>query len=117
MQSIPSGGLTSTPCNTSIDVARPSENDPDPQTRSERTLRLMEEQFGEATIGELAHAVFQAEASSESPAAVHEDLFDRVLPSLEERGELRFDVERGVVTLHSDDGDGPLGRLQEWLAR
>ena len=111
-----SGAFTSAPGNTPTDVARPSENDPDPKTRSDLTLQLMEERFGEATLGELAHAVFEAEDGSESPAAVHEDLFNRVLPSLDERGELRFDVERGVVTLRTDD-DGPLERLREWLTR
>lgn len=69
------------------------------------------------TIGELADAVSRAEGVAVSPGAVHEDLFRRILPSLEEQGELRFDVERGVVILDQDDGDTLLARLVERLSR
>lgn len=69
------------------------------------------------TIGELAEAVFRADDGAGSLEAVHQDLFERVLPSLEERGELRFDVDRGVVTVGSNGRVTVLDRLQERLWR
>lgn len=83
--------------------------------RSDRVLEILERRSGETTVGDLAEAVFRAECRTESHAAVHEDLFCRVLPSLAERGELGFDVDRGVVVL--DRGDPSLlQRLPAWLS-
>jgi hypothetical protein len=78
-----------------------------PSGRSDRVLELLEDGPDEVILGELADAVFRAEDAIESREEVHEDLFVRVLPSLEERGELRFDVERGVVIHEPDDSDTP----------
>lgn len=96
-------------------MTRLSPDDAGPRSRSDRTLQLLEERFDEVTVGDLADAVFRDDDDAESPGAVHEDLFRRVLPALEERGELRFDVDRGIVTVTDDDG--LLERLRERLSR
>lgn len=98
-------------------MARTSESDAEPASgRSARTLELLEERSGTVTIGELAEAVSRAEGVAEDPGAVHEDLYRKVLPSLEERGELRFDVERGIVFPEPEENGTLLGRLGEWLS-
>ena len=98
-------------------MARTSEGDAGSAPgRSDRTLELLERRSGAVTLGELADEVSRAEGGAESLAAVHEDLFRRVLPSLDERGELRFDVERGIVTPESDD-DTFLDRFSAWISR
>lgn len=97
-------------------MVRTPESDADPASgRSARTLELLEERSGAVTIGELAEAVSRAEGV-EDPGTVHEDLYRRVLPSLEERGELRFDVDRGIVLPEPDGNETLLGRLGEWLS-
>lgn len=95
----------------------PSESATLPPSRSDRVLEILERTAGRTTVGELTEAVFRAEGGTESYGAVHEDLFRRVLPTLEERGELRFDVERGLVVLESDDEASSLGRLRAWFRR
>ena len=97
-------------------MADPSENATSPPpSRSDRVLEIVERRSGRTTVGELADAVFRAEGGAESYEAVHEDLFCRVLPALDEWGQLRFDVDRGLVVLESGGRDSRLGRLREWL--
>lgn len=95
----------------------PSESATPPPNRSDRVLEVLERTSDPVTVGELAEAVFRAEGGTESYEAVHEDLFCRVLPALKEWGELRFDVERGLVAVGSDDRASLLGRLRKWLRR
>lgn len=96
----------------------PSETETGPPPgRSNRVLEALERASGEATVGELAEMVLRAEGDTGSYETVHEDLFCRVLPALEDWNEIRFDVERGLVARESDERDSLLARLRGRLGR
>jgi hypothetical protein len=98
-------------------VVKSAGSDTSPHDRSDLVLDVLETLPDEVTVGELAAVVSRVEEVTACYEVVHEDLFRRVLPSLEERGELRFDVDRGIVICDSDDGVTLLDRLRDRLPK
>lgn len=80
--------------------------------RERRVLEVLRAHGRRLTVGELADTVFRGD-ESDDPATVHEDLFERVLPSLDEAGDVRFDESRGTVSLSSG---GATSRLRPDLS-
>ena len=66
--------------------------------REKHVLELLCERDRQVTVGELADAV-AGDDDADPYDVIHEDLFERVLPSLKEADEIRFDESRGVVSL------------------
>lgn len=70
--------------------------------RERRVLELLHERDRRVTVGELADSLSRDGDTADAHDAVHEDLFERVLPSLDEADRVRFDESKGVVSLSRD---------------
>lgn len=84
------------------------------------TERVLDEVTLPVTVGDLAERVHRFVADGEgtpSRADVHEDLFERVLPELDRRGQITFEVDVGLVRRATDPSPGVVARTLDGTRR